>query len=64
MSKILFSVIGALFMLLTGIATWWITGVNDHMKTVDQLQYRSIYLDGNIPQAPVKYPAMPPNTKR
>lgn len=49
-TKILIGLLGSM---LLGIGTWWVNEVNTHMKITDELHYRSIYLHGDLPGAPV-----------
>lgn len=54
MQKVLYVLVGLMFSTLLGIATWWVNGVNADRDIVHQLQWRSLYLNGNVPAAPVK----------
>lgn len=55
-NKILVSVMGAI---LLGIITWWVNKVNDSMEITKALQWRSQYLDGTIPSAPLPHTTKP-----
>lgn len=63
-NKLLTIIAGFMFTLLLGIATWWINGVNEHCRVVDQLQFRSLYLVGDLAEAPIaKIPLAPASPK-
>lgn len=57
MSKIMWATLTSLVTLLIGILLWvmqtWVSGVNERLKIVDELHFRSIYLHGALPEAPV-----------
>jgi cytochrome oxidase assembly protein ShyY1 len=56
MNNILMTIIGGMFAILIAVASWWITRAEKKFEVVDQLQFRSVYLYGNIPAAPVSAP--------
>lgn len=53
-TKILYAIIASLLSVLLTIGTWWVVKVNGKLEVVDQLHYRSLYLDGPIKAAPLQ----------
>lgn len=60
MNKYLCSVIGAMFTILFAAGSWWVARVENHIGIVDQLQFKDLYLNGQVKAAPVATPVPTP----
>lgn len=60
MNKYLVAVVGALWLVVFSAGSWWVKRVETKIEIVDQLQYRSNYLNGQIAAAPVAKTEGPP----
>lgn len=59
MNKYLCALIGAMWLVIFAAGSWWVSRVESRLTIVDQLQFRALYLGGQIPAAPVATPAAP-----
>jgi hypothetical protein len=55
------AVIGAMWAIIFAAGSWWVSRVEEHLKVVDQLQFRAYYLHGQIAEAPVQLPQVTPS---
>lgn len=60
MNKYLLVVIGAMWAVIFAVGGWWFVRAEAYFKVVDQLQYRSLYFNGQSREAPIDVPKTTP----
>jgi hypothetical protein len=59
-NKALCAVLGGMFLILSAITTWYLSGLEEDRKGLHELLYRDKYLHGDVKGAPITVPVEKP----